>query len=69
MTSLARPLPPALVAAAVALLAAGVVSEASPSKEIALTASGQAHAKAEMLRRADVGKGWKRIKIGDFWRG
>ena len=43
-----------------ALVAAGVVLAANPSKErIELTKTGQAQAKAEVLRRADVGSGWR----------
>lgn len=43
-----------------ALVAAGVVLAANPSKErIELTRAGQAQAKAEVLRRADVGSGWR----------
>jgi hypothetical protein len=49
-----------IAVAAVALVAVGVALAANPSKEtIALTAAGNAHAKAEVLRRADVGSGWK----------
>jgi hypothetical protein len=48
-----------LGAALLALGAAGIVWAANPSKEkIAFTAAGQAQAKAEVLRRADVGAGW-----------
>ena len=48
-----------LAAAGVALIAAGAVLAADPGKEkIALTAAGNAQAKAEVLRRADLGKGW-----------
>lgn len=46
-------------AASVALIAAGAVLAADPGKEkIALTAAGNAQAKTEVLRRADLGKGW-----------
>lgn len=46
-------------AALVALVAAGVVPAGSPGKEkIALTAAGKAQARAEVVRRADVGAGW-----------
>jgi hypothetical protein len=42
----------------VALVAAGAVLAGNPTKEkIALTAAGKAQAKAEVLRRADVGAG------------
>jgi hypothetical protein len=42
-----------------ALVTAGVVWAASPGKEkVALTAAGNRQAKAEVLRRADLGKGW-----------
>ncbi|HJQ51227.1 MAG TPA: hypothetical protein VJ838_12005 [Gaiellaceae bacterium] len=45
---------------AVALFAAGAALAASPSKEkIARTAAGNAQAKAEVVRKADVGSGWK----------
>lgn len=46
---------------AAALVAAGVVlAAATPTKEkIALTAAGNAQAKAEVVRRTDVGPGWK----------
>jgi hypothetical protein len=48
-----------IAAAAVALVAAGVVPAGNPSKEkIALTAAGKAHARAEVVRRRDLGKGW-----------
>jgi hypothetical protein len=52
--------PLGLVAAAgVALVAAGAVLAADPGKEkIALTAAGNAQAKSEVLRRADLGSGW-----------
>ena len=41
------------------LVAAGVASASSPSKEkIAYTAAGQAKAKAEVLRQVDLGQGW-----------
>jgi hypothetical protein len=44
----------------VALLAAGVALAATPSKEkIARTAAGDAQAKAEVVRKADVGSVWK----------
>jgi hypothetical protein len=44
----------------VALVAAGVALAADPSKEkIARTAAGNAQAKAEVVRKADVGSGWK----------
>jgi len=44
----------------VALVAAGVALAASPTKEkIARTAAGDAQAKAEVVRKADVGPGWK----------
>jgi hypothetical protein len=44
----------------VACLAASVALAGSPAKEkIAFTAAGQAQAKAEVLRRADIGAGWK----------
>jgi hypothetical protein len=52
----------ALLCASIAavLVAAGVAWASSPSKEkIAYTAAGRAKAKAEVLRRADVGKGWQ----------
>jgi hypothetical protein len=43
----------------VALLAVGSVLAANPSKEkIALTAAGKAHARTEVVRRADLGAGW-----------
>ena len=43
----------------VALVAAGNVLGANPSKEkIALTAAGKAHARTEVVRRADLGAGW-----------
>ena len=43
----------------VALVAAGAVLAENPGKEkIARTAAGNAQAKAEVLRRADVGQGW-----------
>ena len=46
-------------ATVVALASAAVVLAADPSKEkIELTAAGQAQAKAEVLRRKDVGSGW-----------
>jgi hypothetical protein len=45
---------------AVALVAAGVALAGNPSKErIARTAAGNAQAKAEVVRKADVGTGWK----------
>ena len=45
---------------AVVLVAAGAAWASSPSKEkIAYTTAGRAKAKAEVLRRADVGKGWQ----------
>ncbi|HLY87282.1 MAG TPA: hypothetical protein VKO84_12355 [Gaiellaceae bacterium] len=45
---------------AAALVAASVVLAGNPAKEkIAFTAAGQAHAKAQVLRRADLGAGWK----------
>jgi hypothetical protein len=45
--------------ALVALAGAAIVLGANPSKEkIAFTAAGQAQAKAEVLRRKDVGRGW-----------
>jgi hypothetical protein len=44
----------------VALAVTGAALAGSPSKEkIALTAAGNAQAKAEVVRRADVGSGWK----------
>ena len=44
---------------AVALVAAGVALANDPGKEkIARTAAGNARAKAEVLRRADLGQGW-----------
>jgi hypothetical protein len=44
---------------AAVLVTAGVASASSPNKEkIAYTAAGQAEAKAEVLKRADVGSGW-----------
>jgi len=44
----------------VALVAAGVALAGDPSKEkIARTAAGNAQAKAEVVRKADVGSGWK----------
>jgi hypothetical protein len=50
-----------LVAAAlVALVAAGVALAASPTKEkIRFTKAGQAQAKAEVLRKRDLGAGWR----------
>ncbi len=54
-----RPLLAVGAAALVALVAAGVAWAADPGKEkIAFTAAGQAQAKREVLRRADLGKGW-----------
>jgi len=48
-----------VVFALVALLAVAAGSAGNPTKEkIALTAAGKARAKAEVLRRADVGRGW-----------
>jgi hypothetical protein len=45
---------------AVAFVAAGIALAGSPTKEkIAFTKAGQAQAKSEVLRRADVGEGWK----------
>ena len=45
---------------AAALVTAGVVLAANPAKEkIARTAAGNAQAKAEVVRRADLGPGWK----------
>jgi hypothetical protein len=45
---------------AVALVAAGVALAGNPSKErIARTAAGNAQAKAEVVRKADLGTGWK----------
>ncbi|HKN62841.1 MAG TPA: hypothetical protein VJV76_00770 [Gaiellaceae bacterium] len=45
--------------AAAALVAAGAVLAADPGKEkIARTAAGNAQARSEVLRRADLGKGW-----------
>ena len=45
---------------AAALVGAGVVLAGNPTKEtIARTAAGNAQAKAEVLRRADLGSGWK----------
>jgi hypothetical protein len=45
---------------AVALVVAGGVLAGNPSKEkIALTSAGNAQAKAEVVRRADMGAGWK----------
>jgi hypothetical protein len=51
---------PALATAAVAaLVVAGAVFAANPSKEkIALTGAGNARAKVEVLLRSDLGKGW-----------
>jgi|SRR4051794_4206305 hypothetical protein len=47
------------VAAGVALVAAGVVPAGNPGREkIARTAAGNAQAKAEVLRRGDLGTGW-----------
>jgi hypothetical protein len=44
----------------VALVVAGVALAGDPSKEtIARTAAGNAQAKAEVVRKADVGSGWK----------
>lgn len=44
----------------VALVAAGVALAGSPGKEkIARTAAGDAQARAEVVRKADVGTGWK----------
>lgn len=49
-----------IAATVVALVAAGVALAVNPSKEtIALTAAGNAQAKAEVLRLADVGTAWK----------
>jgi hypothetical protein len=47
-------------AVAVALALAGAISAANPSskEKIALTPAGKAQAKAEVLRRADLGAGW-----------
>lgn len=46
-------------AAAVGVVAAGVALGANQGKEkVALTPAGQAQAKAEVLRQADVGAGW-----------
>lgn len=46
-------------AAGVALVAAGAVLADNPGKEkIARTPAGNAQARAEVLRRADLGKGW-----------
>jgi hypothetical protein len=46
-------------AALVASVSAAAVLAADPTKEqIAFTAAGKAHAKVEVLRRNDVGKGW-----------
>ena len=46
-------------AAGAALVAAGAVPAENPGKEkIARTAAGNAQARAEVLRRADLGKGW-----------
>jgi hypothetical protein len=46
-------------AVVVALVAAGAVLAGNPSKEkIALTPAGKAQAKAEVVRRADIGAGW-----------
>jgi hypothetical protein len=48
-----------VAAAGVALVAAGALSAGNPAKEkIALTAAGNAQAKTEVLRRADLGKSW-----------
>ena len=48
-----------VVFALVALLAAAVVSAGNPTKEqIERTAAGNARAKSEVLRHADVGSGW-----------
>jgi len=48
-----------VAAASLALIAAGAVLAADPGKEkIALTAAGNAQAKTEVLRHADLGKGW-----------
>lgn len=45
---------------AAALVTAGVVSAGNPTKEkIARTAAGNAQAKAEVVRGADLGSGWK----------
>ena len=45
---------------AVALVTAGAVLAGNPTKEkIARTAAGNAQAKAEVVRRADLGSGWK----------
>lgn len=59
-SSAGRLLPAAVVLGAlVGLLAAGVVLAATPNKEkIALTAAGQAHARAEVLRQGDLGAAW-----------
>jgi hypothetical protein len=47
------------VAVGVALVAAGTVLAGNPGKEtIARTPAGNARARAEVLRRADFGKGW-----------
>jgi hypothetical protein len=49
----------AAVAAFVACVSAPAVLAADPSKEkVALTAAGNAQARAEVLRRTDVGQGW-----------
>ena len=49
----------AATAAFVACVSAAAVLAADPAKEqVALTAAGNAHAKAEVLRRKDVGTGW-----------
>ena len=46
--------------AAAALIVAGAVLAGNPTKEtIARTAAGNAQAKAEVVRRADLGPGWK----------
>jgi hypothetical protein len=48
-----------VAAVLVALTAAGVVLAANPSKEkIALTTAGRAQARAEVVRKTDVGVGW-----------
>jgi hypothetical protein len=48
-----------IAVAGVALVAVGAALASDPGKEkIALTAAGNAQAKSEVLRRADVGKGW-----------
>jgi hypothetical protein len=49
-----------VAAVVVALFAVGIVVAANPDKErISFTAAGRAQAKAEVVRRADLGAGWR----------